>query len=203
MLLVVGFLIFAKVDSNNMKYQSVITYGEFPFSLEYEKNDELYVMEDTLVVDEYRGNPGSLNYYPKSMNSEDIEKHSIIEENLVLYKSDGLISSLFKDNRQIYQTVKLELKPDYFKEDNYLAVTTSDLRIVLIEGAKEDKWEIGEKRTLTEQELFDLFGIKLIAWTGSSTPVSIGCKKICVLCYDRTYSLDEIRDDVDFYADCF
>jgi hypothetical protein len=188
-----AFLLFYYIDSTNVKYQTSITYGEFPFSLEYEIDDQQYLIEDALIIDRIEGNKWSFSSYLKS----EIENAGLEDaENLVLYKSDGLVPSVrSKNNELVFQKVKLGLEYVYFMNPLYSTMDPSKLTVQLIEGKNEDTmgWNIGERSTLTEDELYNFFGIKLITWNSPPSPLVISCQKKCFFCSDRVYEYSEIE----------
>jgi hypothetical protein len=42
---------YSRFEIKNAEYEMVTTHGEFPFAFEYEKGDQRYTVEDTLILD--------------------------------------------------------------------------------------------------------------------------------------------------------
>ncbi len=135
-----------------------ITYGEFPFYVEYEMNGQRYVIEDTILC-EFTG----IHYDSTTLTQRrtwDMRLKSGNEFRYVLF-SEKNAPSVLKPKRM---NVETELWLDYGSPEYYMgdsAGTSASFEY-------REEWKISEKGTDTEdtklnqKELEKHFGIKVI-----------------------------------------
>jgi hypothetical protein len=166
------------INGKTLRYELVTQHGELPFRYEYEKDGERYVIEDILVID-YKGRGFDMQQYLKSEGSDATWEDYEVSPELILYKSDGLVHSYDRNVEEVFQEIRLLLNPHDFMEGiDYDGKLTIQLREV-------EEFEPIEKAThplLSEQQLYEDFGIKTISWTPPK-PIENEYVKKCLLCF--------------------
>lgn len=151
-----------------------IEYGEFPFRFVYEMNGETYIIEDTVVCT-YSGMDGSggirkircwssdLKESEKLIDPEDgwyIGSESIIK----LSSNKNEYSKLSPNRKNIRSCIYLYCgDPGYYMGEQ----KGSAARIEYYEKFETPQGESGAYTVLTEKQLEEFFGVKIIEFTFS------------------------------------
>jgi len=117
-----------------------ITYGEFPFRIEYELNGELIVIEDTVICEF----DGFELIGPKKIRSWKRRLAGGADEVVLLFNNY---------NKKIFCNVKWA---GYYMGEFGGNIDNERPDVLIEEGSNV--------RALTASELFDLYGIRLINW---------------------------------------
>ena len=158
LILLPSFLSWASGTLTKKPEEPTVSYGEFPYTLKYNKNDELIEVKDTLVVeylgsewDEGNGNHNMWNIYHK--NSELIgEFVGIFDEEYV--EGIGSVSIVF-----------------YLGSSEYYMGLDETMNMYANSGIKPGDIFINSPqgmRTITEEELYEQYGIEIIEKSISS-----------------------------------
>jgi hypothetical protein len=202
LIFIFGFIFLYQLDVKNASYNPVVAYGEYPFSLEYEKDGQRFVINDTLVVGKGKYN----DYLGAYLKSDTLSKKNE-GENFILYRGEELTPSLRDgDGKLVFQKVKLMMDYAYFLESEYPLIDLSKLQWVVLESTTNDanNWDNNMPAVkLNTDELYSNFGIKLISWTNPPIPLTIQCDKRSLFGLDRTYSYAELQKDRNLYERCF
>jgi hypothetical protein len=166
------------INGKTSRYELVTQHGEFPFRYEYEKDGQRYVIDDTLVVD-YKGMGFEFFQYLKSEGSDAVWKDYRSGSSLLLYESDGLVHSYDSNVDKVTQNVWLSLNSGSFMGAlDY----NKNLSIILVEIEEHEPIEEATHPLLSEQQLYEDFGIKTISWTPPE-PIENEYVKKCLLCF--------------------
>lgn len=140
-----------------------IKYGEFPFTLVYEIDDETIVTEDTLIIEykgvgwnEAQGKYNKWNRYLKSQRVKGYIRHNVILFNGLLENGNSAVIYLELGSCEYYMGLEDDMKYYYYSN-----IKPGDIVI--------------NSRTYTgpinEEELLEKFNIKIIKKT-ISNPIS-------------------------------
>lgn len=136
-----------------------ITYGEFPFRLEYEINGEKKIVEDTLIceydgvgMDEGRGKFLKWKQYLASGNKE-----------LLLLENTGMEGIAFSNKKTTILTIYYDPGPAWFyMGDNHGARYTFDFPNASYSEKYNDG--SGSNGIMSKEDLLSKYDIKLINW---------------------------------------
>jgi hypothetical protein len=166
------------INSKTSRYELVTQHGELPFRYEYEKDGIRYVIEDTLVID-YKGRGFDMQQYLESEGPDATWEDYEVSPNLILYNSDGLVHSYDRNVDEVFQEIRLLLNPIDFMEG---IVYDGKLMIQLREVEEFEPIEEASHTHLTEEKLYEDFGIKTISWAPPK-PIENEYVKKCLLCF--------------------
>jgi hypothetical protein len=174
-IIIVGLL---WINGQTFRYELVTQHGEFPFRYEYEKDGQRYVIDDTLVVD-YKGMGFELFQYLKSEGPDAVWKDYRSGPSLLLYESDGWVHSYDSNLDKVTQNVWLSLN-----SGSFMGAIDYDKRlsIQLVEMEEYESIQEATHIPLSEQQLYEDFGIKTISWTPPE-PIDNEYVKKCLLCF--------------------
>ncbi|EPY14882.1 hypothetical protein [Paenibacillus alvei] len=137
-----------------------ITYGEFPFRLDYEINGERKVVQDTLIC-EYDGigsNEGTGKYRKWK------ERFASGNPKILLLKVDGASGIAFGNKKTIYQEIFFDLGPAwYYMGDDEGG---SGYKPIYPNASFSEQYQDGSgtKGVILADELLNKYNIKLISW---------------------------------------
>jgi hypothetical protein len=168
--------------NKRMYKELVIQDAEFPFRIEYEQDGVRHVIDDVLVVEGYR-NLTSEREYLKS-EGPDIGKYN---SSMLFFKSDGLVKALELEENVLQEVWLILDSSRLMGWDEYNIETPRFFVRESYGEAINNPDSINGHRTLflNKDELYDKFGIKVIAW---KPPVPIENEiviKTCYFCADR------------------
>lgn len=124
-----------------------ITYGEFPFKLEYSVNDETFVLEDAVIC-EYSGVEWN----------EGVGKHRTWKESFKNSPKDELL--IFTDGKvNIYCNVG---SAEYYMDD--LRYTLSEPHTPIFYHTYPNNFGFIDEQILTTEETLEKYNFKLINW---------------------------------------
>lgn len=142
--------IFSGIHSESDPASPQIKYAEFPFRLEYEKNGETIVIEDTLIceyvgirADEGRGKYRNWKQYLASG-----------KERITLYKEDDTLEIYFPTDNANYYMGDTDANAD----DNQIISVLSGALIIEKVGRGQ------QTATISASELLNKYGIRLVKW---------------------------------------
>ncbi len=139
-----------------------ITYGEFPFRLEYELNEELHVIEDTLIVefDGFGMNEGIGRY--RRWTSRLASGEDLV---LLLEVSDNKQIFYFPGPANYYMGDRLNGYNHTFPSASFIERERGITRRDILHD-KELLEQFGplDQNTINEEELLNQYNIRLVNW---------------------------------------